>query len=273
MNEALTPEQQQQQQQTPEDGQLPSNEPTLPSETPAPVELESLTQGLEELVKDGMIGGKFKTVADMMASYKDLEAKYANARRELVQDGGNQQQQQEQQQQEQQQLVQKQQEVINDLLPKFIENGMQLNDELIQKAKEVGIDERDIKLKAYEVKEAAQKAYSVVGGKENYEQMLNWAKEALPQEKKVEFDKGLASDMSEFAIKGLWYEFEKAKKDGSYERITGNPSPDTLRGYTNRAELYRDKDFAEQARRRGDNTLWEKYQAKLRVTPQSVLGI
>jgi len=82
-----------------------SDEPQLPSDQPIKQDLSTLTDGLEDIVKDGMIGGKFKTVADMMASYQELEGKYANARRELT--GG------EQEQQEQQQTVQKQQEVIN----------------------------------------------------------------------------------------------------------------------------------------------------------------
>jgi hypothetical protein len=242
-----------------------NDEPQLPSDQPVKQDLSTLTDGLEDIVKDGMIGGKFKTVADMMASYQELEGKYANARRELT--GG------EQEQQEQQQTVQKQQEVINDLLPQFIENGMQLTDEILAKATEAGIDERDVKLKAYELREATSKAYSVVGGKENYDAMLAWGKETLSPAQKVEFDRGLNSNMSEFAIKGLYAEFEKAKADGTYSRLQGNPAAQSAKGYNSRQELYRDKTVAEQAKRRGDNTLWEKYQAKLNLTPNEVLGI
>ena len=247
-------------------------EPQLPSEQTPPTDLAPLTEGLEEIVKDGMIGGKFKTVADMMASYQELEGKYANARRDLA--GGEQQEQQEQQQQqEQEQILAKQQETINAILPKFIENGMQLTDELLTQAKEAGLDERDVKLKAYEIREATQKAYTVVGGKENYDQMLAWGATALSPEQKIEFDRGLASGMSEYAIKGLWTEFEKAKANGTYSRMEGNPAPQSEKGYSSRAELYRDKDIAEASRRRGDDTLWKKYQAKLKITPHEVLGI
>jgi len=270
MAEEQQPQQEQPQQQESQP-QSQQQEQRLPSEQPTAPDIDALTAGLDEIVKDGMIGGKFKTVADMMASYQELEGKYANARRELS--GGEQQQQQEQQkQEEQQQVALKQQEVINDILPQFIENGMQLTDELLTKATDAGLDERDVKLKAYEIKEATQKAYSIVGGKDNYTQMLEWGAEALTPEHKREFDKGINSNMSEYAIKGLWTEFQKAKADGSF-RISGNPAPQSAKGYSSRAELYRDKDAAQRARQRGDDTLWKQYQAKLAITPNSVLGL
>ena len=249
--------------------QTPAPEPQLPSEQNQEqnnVEVpQELAEQLANSLKDGMIAGKFKTVDDMLKSYQELEAKYANARREIKGDA--------QQQEQRQQTAQKQQEVLNEILPKFVENGMQLTEDLLQKATEAGLDPRDVKLKAYEVKEMTQKAYSVVGGEQNYKEMLEWAKEALPQDKKVEFDKGLASPMSEYAIKGLYGEFQKAKSDGSYDRLRGNPAPTTAQGYASRAELYRDKSAAEQAKMRGDDTLWKKYQEKLNLTPRSVLGI
>ncbi len=238
------------------------NEPKLPSETPPATELDALKEQIEKSMKDGLIAGKFKTVDDMLASYQELEAKYANARRELTKEPEG---------ETPEQIAAKQQEAVNAILPKFIENGMQLNDEMIDMAKEVGIDERDVKIKAYEVREAAQKAYSVVGGKENYDAMLQWGAENLSPEQKQEFDRGLASGMSEYAIKGLWAEYQKGKGDA--DRMRGNPAPASEKGYRTRQELFKDKSAAEDAMRRGDKTLWNRYQAKLALTPKEVMGI
>jgi hypothetical protein len=248
----------------------PPPEPQLPSDQTPPIDTSAFTEGLDTLVKDGMIGGKFKTVADMMNSYQELEGKYANARRELSDEPTPNVEQQEQQ--KQQELAVKQQETINAILPKFIENGLQLTDEILTQAKEAGLDERDVKLKAYEIREATQKAYSTVGGKENYDQMLAWGAENLPPAQQAEFDKGLTSDMSEYAIKGLYTEFEKAKSDGSF-RVSGTPAPQSAKGYSDRRVLFRDKIAAEQAKRQGNNTLWNQYQAKLALTSNEVLGI
>jgi len=248
----------------------PTEEVVLPSEqqeqAQAQADIETLSKGLEQFVKDGMIDGKFKTVEDLIQSYRDLEAKYANTRREMTQS-----EKQQQTQQEQAALVAKQQEVINDLLPKFIENGMSLTPEMVEKAKEVGIDEKDLKLGAYELKEITQKAYSVVGGKDNYQAMIDWAKENLPDDKKAEFDRGLQSNMSEFAIKGLWTEYQKAVSNGTATRLQGKPATSGLKPYQTRQELFRDKDFAEAAKRRGDMAAWNKYRQRLAITPEEVI--
>ena len=259
--------------------QAQGQEPILPSEQAEiqaqeqqqATELETLTKGLEQYIKDGMIDGKFKTVEDMISSYRELEAKYANTRREMTQ-AEKQQQSEAQKLQEQQQLQMKQQEVLNDILPQFVENGMQLTDEILAKAQEVGIDEKDLKLGAYEVREQTQRAYSVVGGKENYQQMMSWAKENLTQEQKIDFDRSLTNPaLGEFAIKGLWNEYKKAGSQGY--RVQGQPSAGGLKPYSSRREVYMDKDIAEKARQRGDIATWNRYKARLDITPNEVLGI
>jgi hypothetical protein len=260
--------------QTPTGEQTPAPEPQLPSEqieqNEQQADFETIAKGLEQYIKDGKIDGKFKSIDDLINSYRELENKYANSRREIT-EVEKQQQTEMQKQQEQAQVLQKQQETINDLLPQFIENGMQLTDDIITKAKEVGIDEKDLKLGAYELKETLTKAYSTVGGKENYSEMMAWANEQLSDVEKQDFNLALGSNVSKFAIEGLWNKYQAAKNSGY--RVEGKPAVQSVKGYTNRKELYRDKDAAETARRRGDNTLWNKYREKLAVTPREVIGI
>ena len=205
---------------------------------------------------------------------KEAEDFKANTIREQTEQQKQQEQQQTEQQQ-QQQLVQTQQDTIMEMLPQFMENGMQLTPEMETQATEVGIDIRDLKLGALELKERLSNAHAVVGSADEYNAMLDWGKANMTDAQKAAFDKDVTGNMSEYAIKGLYSDYKTAVSQGDYtpQRIEGDGAPRGIRPYADRRELYKDRDYLKTAQGKRDGAARRNYEARLAATPDSVLGI
>ena len=153
----------------PAEGDVPSTS-GLPSDTPPPANLDGFQlsdEFIAENFKDGKLKGRFESIEDVLTKLKEAEDFKANTIREQKNA-----EQKPNDAEAQAQAQAKQQEAIAELMPQFIENGMELTDEMLQKAEEVGLDVRDVKLAAMEARERQTKAYDLVGGKENYDNML-----------------------------------------------------------------------------------------------------
>ena len=254
--------------QTPPADVTPPEPSTLPSEQPAPTDFAGfdLTDDVKAKFKDGKLNGRFGSIDEVLSKLKEAEDFKANTIRD--QTNGQQQQQEQQTQQQTQQAT------VNELVPMFMQNGMVLTPEMEAKATEAKIDIRDLKIGAMELREATTKAFAVVGGEENYKAMLTWGKSAMSVEQQASFDKAVTGSMSEYAIKGLNADYQKALSDGhNPERIQGSTTIKGLSPYGSRKELYADKSVAENAKARGDINPWNDYQSKLRITPNEILGI
>jgi len=223
--------------------------------------------------KNGKINGKYGTIQDLIEGAKSYEDKYSQLMRE-VKSG-------------------KYQEVANDtntvtndtqvdvlevaqpLIDKYVSNGMELTDEILEEAKAKGLDIRDVKLAAIELKEQIQAAYNVVGGKDEYNAMLDWAKANLPDKAKAEFDKGLKSGMGEYAIKGLYAEYKSA--NGSAEqsqRIRGDGATTSgIRPYSTLQEVLKDKAYIDSIQGRHDSAAKALFERRKAMTPDHVFGI
>lgn len=252
-------------QETPPSG-LPSDQPQVET-----YEGFNLTEETKALFKDGKLNGRFGSLSDVLSKLKEAEDfKSATMSEQAKAAKGNTQQQQADD------AKTAQNQVINSLIPEFIGNGMVLTPEMEAKAVEAKIDIRDLKIGAMEMRDATAKAHGIVGSKEEYDGMIAWGRTVMSTEQMRSFDKDISGSMGEYAIKGLHSEFQKAKAEGTVDtttRIEGSHTTTGLRGYANRQELYADKNVAEQNKRRGDSTAWNKYQQKLKLTPNSVLGI
>ena len=257
------------------DGANPQNENTS-SENLEPTSLPSERQEQENIArdwdtlkeKDPKFMEQFKNLEDFKEKYKELHKQYSNTVRDYKEEEKTKQQIEEQQAQEKQFEAQKQ-ETIRDMIPSFVENGMNLTDEMVEKAKEAGIDEKDLKLGAYELKEKVNHAYSVVGGESEYRAMMEWASENLSEDMKDKFDKEVVSDMSEFAIKGLYHEYKQ--NSGNYQRIQGSPTPQSISGYKNRQELLADRMYLKTKEGLRDNAAQERHKARLKATSDDVV--
>ncbi len=233
----------------------------------------SLSDSQKELFKDGKLNGRFGSLDDVLVKLKEAEdfrAKHgndaANAQAALEADkkAGK--------TAEATQIAQNQ--AINELIPTFIQNGMVLTPEMETKATEAGIDIRDLKLGALELRDATNIAHSVVGGKENYDAMLAWGQSNMDDAQKAAFDRDVTSGMSKYAIKGLYGEYQEALEAGTAApRVEGQPAFVGIKPYGDRKELYRDKDYIESPAGKRDSAAINNYRARLKATPNSILGI
>ncbi len=161
--------------------------------------------------------------------------------------------------------------VTKELIPEFMANGMKLTPEMETKATEAGIDIRDLKIGAMELRDATSQAHGLTGGRENYEAMRTWADGVLSDTQKASFDAALNSGMGEYAIKGLYAEFQKASDNGDVGRIEGQTVFTGVKPYADRKELFKDKRYVESAAGRRDTAAQKMYQARKRKTSDSVL--
>ena len=218
-----------------------------------------LSDETKSKMKDGKLLGRFGSVDEVLVKLKEAEDFRA-------QHGNNQQNQQAQTSAEQAALVAKQ-TVGGEIEQAFIANGMILTDEMVKKGTDAGIDARDIKLRSIDIRDSANSAHAIVGGKENYDAMIGWARENMDKEQVAAFNSSLGTNMSSYAIKGLHGDYQKALADGvTTPRISGQPVNQGITAYGSRRELYADKDKAELAKKRGNTNDWNIYQKKLKAT-------
>ncbi len=249
---------------------IPPVDGTPPVEAPPVEDAGGLPSGQPD---PELIGGKFKDTQAMLDHIKELEDKNANSRRELADkekaDAAN-----NDANTANITKVQAQNQVLNDMIPDFMDNGMTVTPEMEAKAVEAGIDVRDLQINAYKFKERLTTAFEITGGREQYEGMIEWAKTNLNDTQKVALEQSAQQGMSELAIEGLWARFEKAQANNpDAPRISGQPAPSGLQPYADRRELYVDKDYLSTAAGKRDSAALKRYRARLKITPNSTLGI
>lgn len=228
---------------------------------------------MSKYFKNGKLMGRFDKLEDFIAANKSVEDKYSS----LMRDIKNGKYQEVHQDTNTQTKVDEATlyEVATPLAQKFVEGGMELTDDIIAEATAKGLDIRDVKLAAIELKEQVQKAYSLVGGQEEYNAMLSWAKDSLNDSQKKAFDTDLKKGMGEWAIKGLYSEYSKAKSsDGSAQeqRIMGDSNaPVSQRGYASQAEMMKDRAYLNSPKGRNDTAAWSLHQARLAKTSDAIV--
>jgi len=254
--------------------QQPAQQPEtlLPSEQ---AEVKTFDQFLaENRGENGKLYGRFDTPEQALQYFRDQEVTHTNKMREIKNEQKEQEQTQ-QQREEQQRIEQQRVSTLNELVPQFMQNNMQLNDEIQSKLAEAGITPAEIELGAYKVRDAVSKAYSIVGGEETYKSMMAWAGETLDDATKAAFDNDISamisgkSGVSSLAIEGLYGRYQAAQQNGeSPDRIRGNTQTAPTRGYQTQAEMLRDKAAIEKTR---DPAARKRYESKLAMTPDSVI--
>ena len=133
----------------------------------------------------------------------------------------------------------------------------------------------EVKLAALEMREQLTKAYSLVGGKAEYQAMLDWGMQNLPKKQQAQFDRAIKQGMGEFAIEGLYNRF-KAATSGNQptpQRISGDSSSNqgAMRPYASFQELAADRQYIQSARGRTDTAARKLHEARLSITPENVI--
>lgn len=220
--------------------------------------------------KNGKLYGRFDSLEAVLNTLQSVETKYSNVMRDIK--SGEPTQQQSEPVVAEVPIF----EVAKPVIDKFIANDFSyegLDAEINELAQQTGKSHAEIKLAALEIKEQITKAYSVVGGREEYNAMLDWAKSTMDDSKKADFDKSLNTGLGEFAIKGLYAEYKASNGIASQpQRIQGDSSGNVgLRGYGSLQEIAKDKAYLESRQGRSDTAAQQMYQRRMNLTPDAVI--
>ena len=222
---------------------------------------------------DNVLPEKWKSVKEMADHIKNMEDKYSQLSREV----GNKSQQELDDIARTQADIAKQssqQAVISELVPEFMSNGMNVTEEMQTKLTESGLSLDQIKIGAYEMKDALTKNHSYVGGEENYNIIMEYHAANMTPEQKTSFNHSIQNPAnSEALMIGMQTMYERSigqeQPDG--DRVRGNANQNTgNRGYETKAELFADKRYIDSPAGKKDAGAITKYRAKLALTPDSV---
>lgn len=223
---------------------------------------------VEKNFKNGKLYGRFDSIDAVLNTLREVETKHSNTMRDIK---SGKYQEVDANAVKQQQLT----ETVNTLVPEFIQAGMELTPEIEAKATEAGIDIRDLKLGAIEVKETLTKVYNLVGGQEEYQAMIEWGRNNLDEKQQKEFDIGVKSTLSSYAVKGLYAEYQQAIANGepqTKERLYGDAtSSSSVKPYGSMSEILRDRAYVSGAGR-NDQPAIELHKRRMNMTPDSVFS-
>jgi len=223
---------------------------------------------------DNVLPEKWKSIKEMADHIKNMEDKHSQLTREV----GNKSKQELDDIAKTQADIAKQttqQAVVAELVPEFMANGMTITEEMQAKLTESGLSLDQIKIGAYEMKDALSKNHSYVGGEENYNIIMEYHAANMTPEQKASFNHSVQNPAnSEALMIGMQTMYERSigqeqPEDG--DRFRGNPNQATgNRGYETKAELFADKRYIDSAAGKKDAGAITKYRAKLALTPDTI---
>lgn len=223
--------------------------------------------------KNGKVYGRFDNFTNLAEAFKSLEIKYSGVVKD-IKEGRYQPVDVNAQQEESTPDVM---EVAKPLVDKFVQNGMELTDEILEEAKAKGLDIRDVKLAAIDLREKINSAYNLVGGKDEYEAMIAWGKENFDDKQKIAFDKELSSGMGEWAIKGLYSEYKSNAGNSNQQpqdRFRGEATSNVggIKPYASMTEILKDRHYLNSHSGSKDTKARELHNRRLDATPSHVIG-
>ena len=164
-------------------------------------------------------------------------------------------------------------EEIVSMVPEFMKNDMQLTPEMETRATELGIDIRDLKLSAIEMRDNVNAAYNVVGGEAEYSAMMTEMSELMTDQEKKAFNADMGGTASKYAIAGLHAEWKSRQggneaPSGRVEGKVGNSS--SVKPYADQGEMLRDLSYLK-TRGQNDKAARAKYESRKAVTSDNVI--
>ena len=235
-----------------------------------------ISDELKGKFKDGKLNGRFANMDEVLNTLKNIEDKYSSLNRDLS-DKEKADLKAVEQTAEEVKAKQTQQSLVEKLAPEFIKNGMVITDEMKTQLNEAGLSEEQIKLGAYEFKEALTKNQNYVGGEENYNIIMEHHAANMSVEEKKAFNHSIQNPAnSEALMVGLQAMYEKSLSEDkeskpSGDRVRGNVSQgNSVQGYETRAELFKDKKYIDSPVGKKDKGAVAKYRAKLALTDVKV---
>lgn len=253
----------------------PAGDPAVPA-TNLPSDPAPAATGFEvkpEDLQDGKFAGKWSSPTEMAEHIKSIEDKYATLNREIT-DKSKQSDADIALTAKEQQTKQLQNDTIRELAPKFIEGGMVVTEEIKAALVETGLTEMEIKVGAYELKEALDKNASYVGGQENYDIIMDYHAQNMTADEKRKFNHTIQDpNHSQALMLGLQVMYEKNVGKGEAQpagRVRGDGPViiNSIKPYETKQELLRDKTYADS--RTASKADKVKYRERLAITPDKV---
>lgn len=218
----------------------------------------------EKHFKNGKLYGRFDSLEAVLNTLHSVETKYSNVMREIKTPAAE------------APAVMSIQEAAEPIMQKFRENDFDytgMDAEIAEIAEKTGKSVAEIKLMAIETKESVQKAYAHVGGKEEYNSMVEWGRENLSEAQRSSFDNDLNSGLGEYAIKGLYQAYKESAGEGTpaKPRIEGSSTSGVgARGYSSFSEMTRDRAYI-QGKGRMDTSAINMHNKRMSLTPDNVI--
>lgn len=244
---------------------------TEPSGLPSDVDSQTSFSFDEADIKDGKFDGRWSNPKEMSDYIKSMEDKHSALNREIA-DRAKADDIDIENVSVEVRAEQAKTDTLNSIVPDYLANGMVITDEMTAALAEAGVTEETMKLNAYERKDSIDKHSAIVGGQENYDIIMDYHAETMTPEDKAAFNRNVQDPRNSKALLvGLQVLYERASGDVDStpaDRVRGNPTPTTIQGYENKADLLRDKKFADS--RKASEADKTKYRARLSITPENV---
>lgn len=151
---------------------------------------------------------------------------------------------------------------------KYMESGRQMTPEIAAEIEAAGGNATAVELKAIKASQHIDKITYMVGGEDIFNTMIADMSEGKTQAQKDSWLRAVSDPtMSEYAVKGLHTEWlEKTGQRAAPTRISGKPSnQSSVKPYATQSEITQAS-----ARARNDRSFRSEYEARKRVTPDSV---
>ncbi len=251
-------------------GGLPSAKDTAPLE-----EKFKLTDEIkEQYLRGEKLLGKYDSLEQLIEAHKHIQDKHS----QFVEEVKTTEKEMTSEVEKQAQEVKKA-KTLAEIATEVLASDMQITEDIRSKMNELGLSETEVKLSAYEAKEMLKRQYEVVGGEEQYKELMRYGSEVFAPEQREAIVKTIQNglvppEFRELALLGLKYRKEvlDADKDGgrSQERIMGETTNVSIKPYTDKRELFRDKRYIDSPAGRRDANAQKMYRARLAITPPEV---
>ena len=209
-------------------------------------EQSSLVQGEEmEAQEEQLLAGKYKDAQELETAYKELEKKLGEKSDEVSEEVNS-------EKEEETEVEDVPEEETENIIDRVFEAGKnnELNDDLLKELK--GTSQEDLAKIALDLKRQNQdtqpqqltdedvtKLKDVVGGDQNYSQIMSWAQDNIPEQDNGMFDAVIDKGdplACYFAVQALAYRYQEATgSDG--QMVTGQAPKSTSDSFKSQAEL------------------------------------
>ena len=209
-------------------------------------EQSSLVQGEEmEAQEEQLLAGKYKDAQELETAYKELEKKLGEKSDEVSEEVNS-------EKEEETEVEDVPEEETENIIDRVFEAGKnnELNDDLLKELK--GTSQEDLAKIALDLKRQNQdtqpqqltdedvtKLKDVVGGDQNYSQIMSWAQDNIPEQDIGMFDAVIDKGdplACYFAVQALAYRYQEATgRDG--QMVTGKAPKSTSDSFKSQAEL------------------------------------